>query len=65
MRSPITEHSLTLIIGLLMLFIILARRFIKAELISLLATFELTIIDSKYKRAFTFSFMVVLLAIAL
>lgn len=63
-KSPITEQSLTLIIGLLMLFIILASRLMKAEFISLLATVEFTIIDSKYKMALTFSLRVLLLAMA-
>ena len=60
--NPMTEHSLIFIIGLLIVFIILKSRFMNAELISLLDTLEFTIIDSKYRRALIFSFIVVLLA---
>lgn len=45
-----------------MVFIIFTKRFIKALLMSLLETFELTIIDSKYYRAFSFSLIVVFVA---
>ena len=62
MRSPITEHSLIFICGDFMVLIILTKRFMKALLMSLLETLELTMIDSKYWRALSFSLMVVLVA---
>ena len=45
--NPMTEHSLIFITGDFIFFIILTSKFIKAELMSLFATFELIIIDSK------------------
>lgn len=45
-----------------MVFIILTRRFINAELINLFETLELTMMDSKYSKALIFSLAVVLLA---
>ena len=57
-----TEQSLIFICGDFMVFIILTRRFMKAELMSLLETLELTIIDSKYYNVFIFSLIVVLVA---
>ena len=47
MSSPMTEQSLILIIGLFIDFIIFTSKFIKAELMSLLDTLELIMMDSK------------------
>ena len=57
-KSPITEQSLYLTPGDLTVFSNLTNKPTKAEFINLLAAFELSIIDSKYIRAFSFSFMV-------
>lgn len=60
-----TEHNLILIYGDFIDFIIFTNKFINALLINLLETLEFTIIDSKYKRALIFSFIVVFVAKAL
>lgn len=46
-RRPMTEHSLILIYGVLIVLSIFTNKFINAEFIRRFETFELTTIDSK------------------
>ena len=62
-NSPITEHNLILIYGVLIVFIILTNKFMNALLINLLLTLLLTTIDSKYNKALIFSLIAVFWAI--
>lgn len=63
MRSPTTEHTLILIIGLFICSSMRLSKDMKTLLMSELLTLELMMMLSKYYSVLIFSFIVVLLAI--
>jgi hypothetical protein len=63
-NNPTTEHNLLLMPGDLMFLSILTSKFMNAEFISRLLTFEFIMMLSKYDSALSFSLTVALLAIA-